>query len=173
MGDSIWAGLGSDVFGLGKIEELSKTVQDVQAELIGSFESLNRRVSSLEDKVEILIVAIDALNNDEMKSEINPFSANLPMESNVFMFMSQKELGISEEAPEYVDDGVEVRSVKGFVGPPPEPVPDDEEVIEDEIPNEVREAYSQWKGKEIKWMGFVKICGGMIKAKEYRKVIES
>ena len=55
------------------------------------------------------------------------------MADNVFMFMSEKELGIERtaEEKELVDvDEVEVRSVKGFKAPPPEKeVPEDEVVM--------------------------------------------
>lgn len=68
-----------------------------------------------------------------------------------------------------------------------QPEPIQEETIEEEasepetveeesgsgLPEGVIEAYNAWQDKTGKWTDFVKACGGVKNAKEYRAIIES
>jgi len=177
---SVWSGLGSSVMGGNRLEELTALVKEIHRELIGSVEALGGRVHSLEGhvddlnaKMNLLIKAVDRLEalptpKAQMFSE--------PVD-NLLMVMTPEELGIQRtaEETEIVDDGVEVRSVKGFVAPPPEPVeekvPEDEHAVVD-VPEEVREAHAKWKAKEMTWGHFVKACGGVKNTKAYREALE-
>ena len=173
--DSVWSGLGSEILGSGKIDRLSELVSNIQMELMGSMEALSRRVGELENKMNILI--------EQGKAPTPNVSPQSPMESSVYMFMSQEELGLTPDKVEYVDvEDVagDTRTVEsGFVAPPPEEdvpedVPEDEEVSEEDLPlpsDEIKEAYRSYKSKETKWMDFVRVCGGMKKASHYRHVL--
>ncbi len=131
--ETVWSGLGTNVLGANKIEELSQLVRNIQVELMGSVESLGRRVSDLEVKINLLLKAVDRLETLPQGNQPPVSPMGMGMADNVFMFMSEKELGIERtaEEKELVDvDEVEVRSVKGFTAPPPEKeVPEDEEVM--------------------------------------------
>tara|TARA_B100000035_G_scaffold301104_1_gene297380 strand:+ start:19603 stop:20262 length:660 start_codon:yes stop_codon:yes gene_type:complete len=128
--ESVWSGLGSNVLGGNRVEELKALVQDIHREMVGSVEALGRRVYSIETsmtdldaKMNLLIKAVDRL---EALPTAAQYQAPVAQESgeieNVLMVMSPEELGIArtKEEEEIVDDGVEVISVKGFVAPPPE-----------------------------------------------------
>ena len=125
----MWSGLGSNVLGGNRVEELKALVQDIHREMVGSVEALGRRVYSIESsmtdldaKMNLLIKAVDRL---EVLPTAAPYQAPVAQESgeidNVLMVMSPEELGIArtKEEEEIVDDGAEVISVKGFVAPPP------------------------------------------------------
>jgi len=127
--ESVWSGLGSNVLGGNRVEELKALVQDIHREMVGSVEALGRRVYSIETsmtdldaKMNLLIKAVDRL---EVLPTAAPYQAPVAQESgeidNVLMVMSPEELGIArtKEEEEIVDDGVEVISVKGFVAPAP------------------------------------------------------
>jgi hypothetical protein len=168
--DSVWSGLGSEILGSSKIDRLSELVSNIQVELMGSMEALSRRVGELEQKMNILI--------ERGETPAPSVSPHAPMESSVYMFMSQDELGLTPDKMEYVDVGDvadDTRTVKsGFVAPPPqEDVPEDEDVSGD-LPtpsDEIKEAYRSYKNKENKWIDFVRVCGGMKKASHYRQVL--
>ena len=66
---------------------------------------------------------------------------------------------VSEEEPAVEEPAVEEPAV--------------EEPADSDLPEGVLEAYNAWKDKTGKWTDFVKACGGVKNAKEYRAVIES
>jgi hypothetical protein len=119
---SIWSGLGSSVVGPDEetkkdIDELKHLIQQVQAEILGSVEALNRRIALLEKLVE---------SKETVDAVLDPNDFT----ENALMFMSQKELGIDESSswPEPDLDAPAPRVVSGgFVAPPP-----DEEVMVEE-----------------------------------------
>ena len=176
---SVWSGLGNNVLGGNRIDELTALVKEIHRELIGSVEALGSRVQSLERqvtdldaKMNLLIKAVDRL--EELPTGQQPLPAE-PID-NLLMVMTPKELGIERDPEEMkiIDDGVEVRSVKGLVAPPPEQpevnVPADEPTLD--VPEEVREAHAKWKAKEMTWGQFVKACGGVKKTKAFREILE-
>lgn len=127
--ESLWSGLGSNVLGGNRLEELKTLVQSIHRELMGSVEALGRRVGALESsltdfdaKMNLLIKAVDRLEAlpSEPKQQMFPAQTDAPLD-NLLMVMTPEELGIARTAEEMepVDDGVEVISVKGFVAPPP------------------------------------------------------
>ena len=73
--------------------------------------------------------------------------------------------------PEAVEEetATEPEAVEEETATEPEPV----EETDSELPEGVLEAYNAWKDKTGKWTDFVKACGGVAKAKEYRTVIEN
>jgi len=124
--ESVWSGLGSNVLGGNRIDELKTLVEEIHRELMGSVEALARRVGSLESslsdfdsKMNLLIKAVDRLESLPVSAGAGQHSDE-PID-NVLMVMSAAELGIERtpEELEPVEDDVEVLSIKGFVAPPP------------------------------------------------------
>ena len=89
----------------------------------------------------------------------------------------RKEAESDAEMPELPGVPIEGRDFSNpdYVEPVEVKMVIEDEVISHTIDEKFYDAYEDWKNPETEgsWQSFVKICGGPVKAKEYRELIES
>jgi hypothetical protein len=134
----------------------------LQALSHGNVEALiraNQQFSSL------VIRKIDEME-ERIKSDEPSYTNVLYSDPELFDEISARADGLTEESEE--DDAV-------LEAKPDLPNPIDGDILYTAIPEEVRREYGSWKDPEGDgtWQSFVRVCGGPVKAKHYRALIES